>query len=269
MPNNSREKKLEAFGRLIDIMDELRVKCPWDRVQTNESLRPNSIEEVMELADAIMAQDDDKIRKELGDVLLHVVFYAKIGDERGKFDIADVCDALCEKLIYRHPHVFGEEKAENAAQVLQNWEVLKMNEKGGNKTILGGVPHSLPSLIKAERVQEKAANVGFDWHQRDDVWNKVKEELAEVEAEMRAGTDLDREKEFGDLLFSLVNAARLYGVRPDNALERTNRKFIARFNYVEQQAAARGMHVNEMTLEQMDELWDEAKAQHLGETPAE
>jgi len=265
MPNNSREKKLEAFGRLLDIMDELRVKCPWDRVQTNESLRPNTIEEAMELADAIMADDNDKIRKELGDVLLHVVFYAKIGDEKSQFDIADVCDALCEKLIYRHPHVFGEEKAETAAQVLQNWEVLKMNEKGGNKTILGGVPRSLPSLIKAERVQEKAANVGFDWHEREDVWGKVKEELQEVEDELLKDSDIDREKEFGDLLFSIVNAARLYGVRPDNALERTNRKFIARFNYIEQKAAEQGKHLNEMPLEEMDKLWDEAKEQHLGE----
>jgi len=266
MPNNSREKKLEAFGRLLDIMDELRVKCPWDRVQTNESLRPNTIEETMELADAIMADNNDAIRKELGDVLLHIVFYAKIGDEKQSFDIADVCNALCEKLIYRHPHVFGDDKAETAAQVLQNWEVLKMNEKGGNKTILAGVPRSLPSLIKAERVQEKAANVGFDWQQREDVWDKVKEELAEVEAELRAnGNDADREAEFGDLFFSLVNAARLYGVRPDNALERTNRKFIARFNYVEAKAAEQGKHLNEMTLEQMDALWDEAKALHLGE----
>ena len=180
MPNNSREKKLEAFGRLLDILDELRVKCPWDRKQTNESLRPNTIEETMELADAIMGEDDDKIRKELGDVLLHIVFYAKIGDEKGKFDIADVCDALCEKLVYRHPHVFGEEKADTAAQVLQNWEVLKMNEKGGNKMVLSGVPRSLPSLIKAERVQEKAANVGFDWQQKEDVWDKVREEFKEV-----------------------------------------------------------------------------------------
>ena len=167
MPNNSREKKLEAFGRLLDILDELRVKCPWDRKQTNESLRPNTIEETMELADAIMGEDDDKIRKELGDVLLHIVFYAKIGDEKGKFDIADVCDALCEKLIFRHPHVFGDEKADTAAQVLKNWELIKMSEKDGNKMVLSGVPRSLPSLIKAERVQEKAANVGFDWQKKE------------------------------------------------------------------------------------------------------
>ena len=265
MPNNSREKKLEAFGRLLDILDELRVKCPWDRKQTNESLRPNTIEETMELADAIMGEDTEKIRKELGDVLLHIVFYAKIGDEKGQFDIADVCDALCEKLIYRHPHVFGDEKADTAAQVLKNWELIKMTEKDGNKMVLSGVPRSLPSLIKAERVQEKAANVGFDWQKREEVWDKVKEELAEVEAELRGNDEADREKEFGDLFFSLVNAARLYGVRPDNALERTNRKFIARFNYIEEKANEQGRHINELTLAEMDELWNEAKKLKLGE----
>ena len=265
MPNNSREKKLEAFGRLLDILDELRVKCPWDRKQTNESLRPNTIEETMELADAIMGEDTEKIRKELGDVLLHIVFYAKIGDEKGQFDIADVCDALCEKLIYRHPHVFGDEKADTAAQVLKNWELIKMSEKDGNKMVLSGVPRSLPSLIKAERVQEKAANVGFDWQKREAVWDKVKEELAEVEAELRGNDEADREKEFGDLFFSLVNAARLYGVRPDNALERTNRKFIARFNYIEEKANEQGRHINELTLAEMDELWNEAKKLKLGE----
>lgn len=265
MPNNSREKKLEAFGRLLDILDELRVKCPWDRKQTNESLRPNTIEETMELADAIMGEDTEKIRKELGDVLLHIVFYAKIGDEKGQFDIADVCDALCEKLIYRHPHVFGDEKADTAAQVLKNWELIKMSEKDGNKMVLSGVPRSLPSLIKAERVQEKAANVGFDWQKREEVWDKVKEELAEVEAELRGNDEADREKEFGDLFFSLVNAARLYGVRPDNALERTNRKFIARFNYIEEKANEQGRHINELKLAEMDELWNEAKRLKLGE----
>jgi len=257
---------MEAFGRLLDILDEVRAKCPWDKVQTNHSLRPNTIEETFELADAIMADDDDKIRKELGDVLLHVIFYAKIGDEKGTFDIADVCNALSDKLVYRHPHIFGDQKADTPDEVLKNWEVLKMSEKGGNKTILSGVPNALPSLIKAERIQEKAANVGFDWHRREDVWGKVHEELGEVEQELRDGSDeVDREKEIGDLLFSIINAARLYGVRPDNALERTNRKFIARFNYVEQQAAKQGKHLNEMTLEEMDALWDEAKAQHLGE----
>ena len=259
MPNNSREKKLEAFGRLLDILDELRVKCPWDRKQTNESLRPNTIEETMELADAIMGEDDEKMRKELGDVLLHIVFYAKIGDEKGKFDIADVCDALCEKLIYRHPHVFGDEKADTAAQVLKNWELIKMSEKDGNKMVLSGVPRSLSSLIKAERVQEKAANVGFDWQKREDVWDKVKEELNEVEAELRSNDMADREKEFGDLFFSLVNAARLYDVRPDNALERTNRKFISRFNYIEEHSIKAGKPLTEMSLEEMDALWNEAK----------
>ena len=265
MPNNSREKKLESFGRLLDILDELRVKCPWDRKQTNESLRPNTIEETMELADAIMGEDDDKIRKELGDVLLHIVFYAKIGDEKGKFDIADVCDALSEKLVYRHPHVFGDEKADTAAQVLKNWELIKMSEKDGNKMVLSGVPRSLPSLIKAERVQEKAANVGFDWQRREDVWDKVREEFNEVENELKGNNEVDREKEFGDLFFSLVNAARLYGVRPDNALERTNRKFISRFNFIEQKANEEGRHVNELTLAEMDELWNEAKKMKLGE----
>ena len=259
MPNNSREQKLEAFGRLLDVLDTLRVRCPWDSVQTNESLRPNTIEETMELADAIIADDSDMIRKELGDVLLHVIFYAKIGDEKGQFDIADVCQALTDKLIYRHPHIYGNQHAETKEEVLQNWEVIKMKEKGGNKTILSGVPRSLPSLIKAERVQEKAANVGFDWEKKEDVWDKVREELAEVESEMRRGDTVDLEKEFGDLLFSIVNAARLYGVRPDNALERTNRKFIARFNHIERRAAEQGRHLNEMTLAEMDELWNEAK----------
>ena len=212
-----------------------------------------------------MGEDTEKIRKELGDVLLHIVFYAKIGDEKGQFDIADVCDALCEKLIYRHPHVFGDEKADTAAQVLKNWELIKMSEKDGNKMVLSGVPRSLPSLIKAERVQEKAANVGFDWQKREEVWDKVKEELAEVEAELRGNDEADREKEFGDLFFSLVNAARLYGVRPDNALERTNRKFIARFNYIEEKANEQGRHINELTLAEMDELWNEAKKLKLGE----
>ena len=191
MPNNSREQKLEAFGRLLDVLDTLRVRCPWDSVQTNESLRPNTIEETMELADAIMADDSDMIRKELGDVLLHVIFYAKIGDEKGQFDIADVCQALTDKLIYRHPHIYGNQHAETKEEVLQNWEVIKMKEKGGNKTILSGVPRSLPSLIKAERVQEKAANVGFDWEKKEDVWDKVREELAEVESEMRRGDTVD------------------------------------------------------------------------------
>lgn len=260
MPNNTREEKLKAFERLLDVMDTLREKCPWDREQTNDSLRENTIEETMELSEAILNNAPQEIRKELGDVLLHIVFYAKIGDEQGQFDIADVCNSLCDKLIFRHPHVYGEQVAKDAAEVLQNWEVIKTREKDGNKTVLSGVPRSLPSLIKAERIQEKAANVGFDWEQREDVWDKVKEELAEVEAELRLGDHVDEEKEFGDLLFSIVNAARLYGVRPDNALERTNRKFIARFTHVETRAREQGRHLRDMTLQEMDALWDEAKA---------
>lgn len=263
MPNNSRERKLEAFGRLLNVMDTLRERCPWDREQTNESLRPNTIEETMELADAILADSPTEIRKELGDVLLHIVFYAKIGDEKGQFDIADVCNSLCDKLIFRHPHVYGEETANSAAEVLQHWEVIKTKEKDGNKTILSGVPVSLPSLIKADRIQEKAANVGFDWEKKEDVWDKVREELAEVETEMLRGDEVNLEKEFGDLLFSIVNAARLYGVRPDNALEKTNRKFISRFNYMERRAKEQGRALNEMTLAEMDALWDEAKRQSI------
>lgn len=259
MPNNSREKKLQAFGRLLDVLDTLRAKCPWDSVQTNESLRENTIEEVMELAEAIIDKNDDAMRKELGDVLLHVIFYAKIGDERGLWDIADVCDALCEKLIFRHPHIYGNDHADTKEEVLNHWELIKMREKGGNRTVLAGVPRTLPSLIKAERVQEKAANVGFDWQNRDEVWEKVKEEAAEVEAEARAGNADGLEAEFGDLLFSVVNAARLYGVRADNALERTNLKFISRFNYIEARAREQGRNINDLSLAEMDALWNEYK----------
>lgn len=256
---------MQAFGRLLDVVDTLREKCPWDSVQTAQSIRPNTIEETMELAEAVIADDADNIRKELGDVLLHILFYARFGEEEGRYDIADVCDALREKLIFRHPHIYGDKSADGAQQVRERWEVIKMKEKGGNKTILGGVPATLPSLIKAERVQEKAANVGFDWDKPEDVWLKVREEIGEVEAELKAGHEIDREKEFGDLLFALVNAARLYGVRPDNALEKTNRKFIARFNHIEEQAKRQGRRMNEMTLAEMDQLWDEAKKMHLGE----
>ena len=250
---------------MLDVLDTLRAKCPWDSVQTNESLRPNTIEEAMELAEAIIENDDKKISKELGDVLLHVIFYAKIGDEKKQFDIADVCDKLCEKLIFRHPHIYGNATAADSGEVLQQWEQIKMREKDGNKTVLGGVPATLPSLIKAERIQEKVANVGFDWERREDVWHKVREELDEVERELVDGHEVDREKEFGDLLFAIVNAARLYGVRPDNALERTNHKFMARFNHIERRAKEKGLKLNEMTLAQMDALWDEAKSLHLGE----
>lgn len=257
--SNTREAKLEAFGKLLDVLDELRVKCPWDAKQTNESLRPNTVEEVMELSDALMRDDVQDMRKELGDVLLHIIFYAKIADEDGRFDIADVCDSLREKLIFRHPHVFGTTHVDDAEQVTQNWEQLKLKEKGGNKTVLAGVPASLPALIKSFRIQEKAANVGFDWEKREDVWDKVREELAEVEAEMRRGDAENEEKEFGDLIFSIVNAARLYGVHPDTALEKTNRKFISRFNYVESEAKKSGKNLKDMTLGEMDELWNEAK----------
>lgn len=257
--SNTREAKLEAFGKLLDVLDELRVKCPWDAKQTNESLRPNTVEEVMELSDALMRDDVQDMRKELGDVLLHIILYAKIADEDGRFDIADVCDSLREKLIFRHPHVFGTTHVDDAEQVTQNWEQLKLKEKGGNKTVLAGVPASLPALIKCFRIQEKAANVGFDWEKREDVWDKVREELAEVEAEMRRGDVENEEKEFGDLIFSIVNAARLYGVHPDTALEKTNRKFISRFNYVESEANKLGKNLKDMTIGEMDALWNEAK----------
>ncbi len=265
MPKHSKEEKLQAFSALLDVVDTLREKCPWDSAQTSESIRPNTIEETMELAEAIIAGDVPNIRKELGDVLLHILFYARFGEEKNQFDIADVCNSLREKLIFRHPHIYGEKNATSSSQVRDQWEVIKMKEKDGNRTILGGVPTTLPSLIKAERVQEKAANVGFDWDKPEDVWQKVQEEIGEVAAELKAGHEIDREKEFGDLFFALVNAARLYGVRPDNALEKTNRKFIGRFNYIELQAKKQGRDLNEMTLAEMDQLWDEAKKQHLGE----
>ena len=256
---NSRKEQLAAFERMLDILDELRVKCPWDRKQTNESLRPNTIEEVFELADALMADDQKSICKELGDVLLHVAFYSKIGSEKGTFDIADVCNALSDKLVFRHPHVFGEVKADDAETVSQNWERLKLKEKDGNKTVLAGVPRALPALIKANRIQEKVAHVGFDWERPEQVWEKVKEEIGETESEIKAGHKDDVEAEFGDLFFSLVNAARLYGVNPENALERTNRKFISRFNYLEAKAKEMGRSLKEMSLAEMDAIWEEAK----------
>lgn len=258
---HTREEKLEAFGRMLDVLDTLRVKCPWDAKQTNESLRPNTIEEVFELADALIADDKDNIRKELGDVLLHVAFYAKIGSEKGQFDIADVCNALTDKLIFRHPHVYGDTSADSADKVARNWEEIKLREKNGNKTVLGGVPSALPALIKANRIQEKARNVGFDWEEPHQVWDKVKEEISEVEQEMKAGNNEKLEQEFGDLLFAVINAARLYGVNPENALELTNRKFIKRFNYLEQRSKELGKSLKEMTLAEMDEIWEEAKKQ--------
>ena len=254
---------MASFGHFLDVLDELREKCPWDRKQTNQSLRPNTIEECFELCDALIADDTQNICKELGDVLLHVAFYAKIASEKQQFDMKDVCDRLCDKLIYRHPHVFGDAVAETAGEVCKNWEQLKMTEKDGNKTILSGVPASMPSLIKAYRMQEKAANVGFDWDKREEVWNKVREEIAEIEAEMKSGNKADCEKEFGDLIFSLVNAARLYDINPDNALEMTNAKFRRRFNYVEEQTLKQGRSLKDMSLADMDSLWNEAKENGL------
>lgn len=260
---HTKEEKLAAFGRMLDVLDELRVKCPWDAKQTNDSLRPNTIEEVYELADALISDDQPNIKKELGDVLLHVAFYAKIGSEKGVFDIADVCNALTDKLIFRHPHVFGNTEADNAEKVAQNWEEIKLKEKGGNKTVLAGVPSALPAMIKANRIQEKARNIGFDWEEPSQVWAKVKEEISEVEVEIKFGNNDNLEAEFGDLLFAVINASRLYGVNPENALERTNRKFINRFNYLETKTKERGLSLKEMTLAQMDEIWDEAKKSGL------
>lgn len=261
---NSRKEKLEAFGRLLDVLDELRAKCPWDRKQTNESLRPNTIEETYELCDALAKNDKAEICKELGDVLLHVCFYAKIGSETGDFDIADVCNKLCDKLIFRHPHVFPPAGGDASSvttpqQVSEQWEVLKQKEKDGNKTVLSGVPRHLPTLIKAYRIQDKARNVGFDWEEREDVWKKVKEEISEFEREVASKDKAAAEAEFGDVMFSLINAARLYGLNPDNALEKTNQKFIARFNYIEQKAKEGGRNISDLTLEEMDRLWNEAK----------
>ncbi|MCH5225354.1 MAG: nucleoside triphosphate pyrophosphohydrolase [Muribaculaceae bacterium] len=256
---HTEKEKSEAFLRFLNVLDTLRVKCPWDAKQTNESLRANTIEEVYELTDALLADDVQNIKKELGDVLLHIGFYAKIADEKGQFDIADVCNTLTDKLIFRHPHIYGNVEAETPEQVSKNWEQIKLKEKGGNKTVLSGVPASLPSLIKANRIQEKAANVGFDWEEKEQVWDKVKEETAEVEAEIKSGDKAKLEEEFGDLMFAIINAARLYGVNPENALEKTNRKFIKRFNYLEAKAKEMGRSLKEMTLAEMDEIWEEAK----------
>ena len=279
---------MEAFGRFLDVLDELREKCPWDRKQTNESLRPNTIEEVYELCDALINEDDANICKELGDVLLHVAFYAKIASEKGQFDMKDVCDRLCDKLIFRHPHVFPPkeesvkikdescrpdgnnsplssvnfqpEKVTTATQVSENWEQLKLKEKGGNKRVLSGVPSGLPSIVKAYRIQEKARNVGFEWDDASGAWEKLMEEMEELRVELERGDHDLAEAELGDLLFATINVARMNGLSPDNALERTNQKFIRRFNYVEEGAIAQGRNLKDMTLEEMDALWDEAKS---------
>lgn len=274
---------MQAFGRFLDVLDALRENCPWDKKQTNESLRPNTIEETYELCDALIKNDIPDICKELGDVLLHICFYAKIAQEQGQFDIADVCDALSRKMIVRHPHVYHPSqvnaehpkplpyvpeddaevsemsKAKTVGQVLENWEQIKLKEKDGNKSVLSGVPEALPSLIKAYRIQDKARNVGFDWEDKQDVWKKVREEIDELEAELNKGDNERSTEELGDLLFAVINAARLYKLNPDNALEKTNRKFIDRFNYIEEHSIKMGKPLKEMTLAEMDALWEEAK----------
>lgn len=279
---HSKEEKLRAFGRFLDVLDTLREKCPWDRKQTNESLRPNTIEEVYELCDALLKDDETNICKELGDVLLHVCFYAKIGSEKGRFDIADVCNMLTDKLIFRHPHVYHKSQigapepkplpyGENgddadvkhvttSAEVVENWEQIKLKEKNGNKRVLSGVPDALPSLIKAYRIQEKARNVGFDWEDKQDVWAKVEEELGELKAELNKENKDCSLREYGDFIFSIINAGRLYKLNPDTALEYTNQKFIRRFNYIEEQSRLEGKSIKDMTLGEMDELWNKAKA---------
>ena len=270
------DHKLAAFARALGVMQTLRKDCPWDAKQTNESIRQNSIEEVYELGEALIKGDPNEIKKECGDVLEQIFFYAMFGEEKGQFDFADICNAMCDKLVFRHPHVFnpdgslisqvgvrGGEDVNNADDVSKLWEVVKQKEKGGNKTILSGIPAGLPSLIKAYRMQDKARNAGFDWQQREDVWQKVKEEISEFEAEV-GNMDHERaEREFGDLLFSLINAARLYKIKPDNALEKTNQKFLRRFTYVETEAKKQGRLLNDMTLAEMDALWDEAKAKGI------
>lgn len=277
---------MQAFGRFLDVLDALRKNCPWDRKQTNESLRPNTIEETYELCDALIKNDVHDICKELGDVLLHICFYAKIAEEKEQFDMADVCNALTRKMITRHPHVYHpsqidaadpkplpyvpdeaqtaeQPKVTTVTQVLENWEQIKLKEKDGNKSVLSGVPEALPSLIKAYRIQDKARNVGFDWEDRQDVWKKVREELSELEDELNREDKERSTEELGDFLFSVINAARLYKLNPDNALEKTNRKFINRFNYIEAHSIKIGKPLSEMSLEEMDRLWEEAKQQEV------
>ena len=296
---HSKEEKMQAFGRFLDVLDALRANCPWDKKQTNESLRPNTIEETYELCDALIKNDVHDICKELGDVLLHICFYAKIAEEKEQFDMADVCNALTRKMITRHPHVYhpsqidaedpkplpyvpedlgdprdnlgdprgilgdpkdaSNPKPTTVTQVLENWEQIKLKEKDGNESVLSGVPEALPSLIKAYRIQDKARNVGFDWEQKEDVWKKVREELGELEAELNKEDKENSTKELGDFLFSVINAARLYKLNPDNALEMTNRKFIDRFNYIEAHSIKIGKPLKTMSLQEMDKLWDEAK----------
>ncbi len=253
------DKRLKAFERLLNIMDDLREKCPWDSIQTLDSLRTLTIEEVYELSDAIIRKDMQEIKKELGDLMLHLVFYAKIGSETNDFDVSDVLNSISDKLVYRHPHIYGNVEAENAQEVSENWEELKLKEKGGNGCVLCGIPQSLPAMIKANRIQDKARGVGFDWEEKEQVWDKLDEELDELKEEVRV-SDYDKtEAEFGDLLFSVINAARLYGVNPETALERTNRKFITRFNYLESQTLKKGKSLKKMSLEEMEKIWQDAK----------
>jgi MazG family protein len=256
---NDRNKSLEEFNRLLDIIDELRVKCPWDMKQTNESLRKLTIEETYELADSIFSGDDEGIRNELGDLMLHIVFYSKIGDEKGSFTIADVLEGINNKLIYRHPHVFGDVKVTGASQVEENWEHLKIRENNGYKPVLSGVPSSLPSIVKANRIQEKVRGVGFDWEKKEQIWDKVQEEIDELREEVDRKDTEAMESEIGDLLFSVINASRLYGIDPEAALEKTNRKFIKRFNYLEKETLSKGISLHDMTLDEMNVIWEEAK----------
>ncbi|QNR24660.1 nucleoside triphosphate pyrophosphohydrolase [Croceimicrobium hydrocarbonivorans] len=258
---HSRQERLEAFGRLLDIMDDLREKCPWDRKQTMESLRHLTIEEVYELGDAILDEDLPEVKKELGDLLLHMVFYAKIGEEKQSFDIADVLNSICEKLIHRHPHIYGDVEANDEETVKANWEKLKLKE--GKKSVLEGVPRSLPALVKATRIQDKARGAGFDWEETQQVWAKLREEISELEAEVEAADPEKIEAEFGDVLFSLINISRFIKVDPESALERTNKKFIRRFQYLEEATKAKGLQLDEMSLEEMDRYWEEAKAKGL------
>lgn len=282
---HDREEKLAQFGRVLDVMDKLREKCPWNGAQTWDTLRSLTVEEVYELSDAVMKKDDKDLEKELGDLLLHIVFYSKIAEEQGKFDVADVMERLCEKMIFRHPHVFAEGKAADAEQVSENWELMKMKEKGGNKRVLSGVPDSLPPILKAYSMQDKARGVGFDWERPSQVWDKVKEEQGEFQAELEAmaeeeglgdtvpagytmtpvtGTARDRaEEELGDFMFSVINAARLYGLNPDTALNRACDKFRRRFTYLEEHTLRQGRNLKEMTLAEMDAIWDEGKAKGL------
>lgn len=284
---HTREEKLERFGRLLDIMDKLRAECPWNSAQTIDTLRPMTVEEVYELSDAVLKKDEEDLKKELGDVMLHIVFYSKIAQEQGKYDVGDVLDKVCEKMVFRHPHVFSDTKACDAKTVSENWEMMKTKEKGGNKRILSGVPESMPSVLKAFAMQDKARGVGFDWEEKEQVWAKVKEEIGEFQTELgtmdkypgKADVAVcapsedsseefrkayyDAEEELGDVLFSMINAARLYGLNPDTALNRACDKFRRRFTYLEEQTIRKGRSLHDMTLAEMDAIWDEAKSKGL------